>query len=88
MTTTTTRPQYDDLIAALIELRAVLADAERGRVVRRDQYRRLGREADDLIDGALFGAAEDAGTRARFDGKRMRYTWGATGATKCNRRNG
>ena len=71
--TTTRRPDYDILVARLIELRATLADAERGIDIRRDQWRRLGRETDDLIDGALFGAAEDAGARARFDGARMRY---------------
>ena len=47
--TTTRRPDYDILVARLIELRATLADAERGIDIRRDQWRRLGRETDDLL---------------------------------------
>lgn len=73
------RPPYDALVASLIELRAALYDLERRRSERQRHYRRLGREADELIDNALEGV-DDRETAARFDGNRMRYTappsWG------------
>lgn len=67
------RPPYDALVVALIELRAALYDLERRKSIRQERYRRLGREADDLIDNALEGA-DDGQTAARYDGTRMRYT--------------
>lgn len=67
------RPPYDALVVGLIELRAALYDLERRKSRSQERYRRLGREADDLIDNALEGAA-DSETAARYDGSRMRYT--------------
>ena len=67
------RPPYDALVASLIELRAALYDLERRRSERQRHYRRLGREADELINNALEGV-DDRETAARFDGTRMRYT--------------
>jgi len=67
------RPPYDSLVVALIELRAALYDLERRRSERQRHYRRLGREADALIDNALEGI-DHRETAARFDGTRMRYT--------------
>lgn len=73
MTTSPQRPPYDALVVALIELRAALYDLERRRSERQCHYRRLGREADALIDNALEGI-DHRETATRFDGNRMRYT--------------
>ena len=70
------RPPYDALVASLIELRAALYVLERRKSELQRHYRRLGREADELIDNALEGADdhETAAAAPRYDGRRMRYT--------------
>lgn len=87
MTTSPQRPPYDALVVTLIELRATLYDLERKNSPRVEQYRRLGREADDLIDRALLDPDDDQGAAAAsFDGKRMRYTTPSRRGRTCERR--
>ena len=57
-------PAYDELVAELITLRAVL-DARK--------YVRIARAADETIDAALSGTAGGAQSETKYDGKRMRY---------------
>ena len=57
-------PAYDELVAELITLRAVL-DARK--------YVRIARAADDAIDRALSGAVGGAQSETKYDGKRIRY---------------
>ena len=57
-------PAYDELVAELITLRAVL-DARK--------YVRIARAADETIDAALWGMEEGAKSGTKYDGKRMRY---------------
>ena len=85
MRATPQRPPYDSLVASLIELRAALYVLERRKSELQRHYRRLGREADELIDNALEGA-DDRETAARFDGTRMRYTAPPSCGRVCLRR--
>ena len=85
MRATPQRPPYDALVASLIELRAALYVLERRKSELQRHYRRLGREADELIDNALEGA-DDRQTAARFDGNRMRYTAPPSPGRVCPRR--
>ncbi len=57
-------PAYDELVAELITLRAVI-DARK--------YVRIARAADDAIDRALSGSPGGAQSETKYDGKRMRY---------------
>jgi hypothetical protein len=61
-------PAYDELVAELITLRAVL-DARK--------YVRIARAADDAIDRALSGSGGGAQSETKYDGKRIRYAAGA-----------
>ena len=58
------KPAYDELIAELITLRAVL-DARK--------HARVARAADETIDAALWGMEEGAKSGTKYDGKRIRY---------------
>ena len=57
-------PAYDELVAELITLRAVL-DARK--------FVRIARAADDAIDRALSGTPGGAKSETKYDGKRIRY---------------
>ena len=57
-------PAYDELVAELITLRAVL-DARK--------FVRIARAADDAIDRALSGSPGGAKSETKYDGRRMRY---------------
>jgi hypothetical protein len=57
-------PEYDELVAELITLRAVI-DARK--------YVRIARAADDAIDRALSGTPGGAQSETKYDGKRIRY---------------
>lgn len=71
MRATPQRPPYDSLVASLIELRAALYVLERRKSELQRHYRRLGREADDLIDNALEGT-DDRETAAIADANARR----------------
>lgn len=64
------RPAYDELIAELIALRAVVDPRKHARVAR---------AADETIDAALWGREEGAKSETKYDGKRIRYAAGARG---------